>query len=305
MQAQTRGWLTLVLVTIIWGTTFALVKDATAELPASAISLGRFVVAGLILAPFAKAPRKTYLDGIWLGALMFVGYATQALGLETTSANRSAFITGLNVVMVPLFLGVAPYLGLLKGKGSKIGWRLWVAALLSIAGIALISAEGGPWTVGDSWTVLCAVSYAIYILSAARYAPRHPVLGLATVQVWTMILCCLIWVAFDIRSLGWSEVINSDCSIWPLVYLGSIATAGTIVLQTSAQRFVTATQAAVTYALEPVFGALFSWFWIQERIGPSGWLGASMVVGATLLAQLASASKQKADSKAGTSPSDR
>lgn len=302
MQAQTRGWLTLVLVTIIWGTTFALVKDATAELPASAISLGRFVVAGLLLAPFAKAPRETWIDGVWLGVLMFVGYATQALGLETTSANRSAFITGLNVVMVPLFLGLAPYLGILKDKGSKIGWRLWIAALLSITGIALISAEGGPWTVGDSWTVLCAVSYAVYILLAARYAPRHPVLGLATVQVWTMIACCLIWVAFDVRSLGWSAVINTDCSLWPIIYLGSIATAGTIVLQTFAQRFVTATQAAVTYALEPVFGAIFSWFWIQERIGPTGWLGASMVVGATLLAQLASAGEKKAGTQTDAVP---
>lgn len=285
MQAQTRGWLTLVLVTVIWGTTFAVVKDATAELPASAISLGRFLVAGVLLAPFARASRATWVAGVWLGILMFIGYATQALGLETTSANRSAFITGLNVVMVPLFLGLAAKFGQ-KGSAS-IPRNVWIAALMSVGGIALISAEGGAWTVGDNWTVLCAVSYAAYIILAAKYAPRHPVLSLATIQVWTMIACSLVWVGADLQRLGVDGVFNPEASWLPILYLGSVATAGTIVMQTSAQRFVTATQAAVTYALEPVFGALFSWFWIHERIGARGWLGAALVVGATLLAQAA------------------
>lgn len=287
MQAQTRGWLTLVLVTVIWGTTFAVVKDATDQLPASAISLGRFVVAGVLLAPFARVPKATLIDGIWLGVLMFIGYATQALGLETTSANRSAFITGLNVVMVPIVLGLLAKFGKSSDSGGIPG-RVWLAALMSVGGIGLISAEGGDWTTGDSWTVLCAVSYAVYIILAAKYTPRHPVLGLATIQVWTMIACCLVWVGFDLQSLPAQRVFNFGDSWIPLLYLGSIATAGTIVLQTSAQRFVSASQAAVTYALEPVFAAIFSWFWIQEKIGTRGWLGAALVVGATLLAQRAS-----------------
>lgn len=293
MKAQTRGWLTLVLVTVIWGTTFAVVKDATAELPASAISLGRFTVAGLLLAPFARVRKATLLDGLWLGVLMFVGYATQALGLETTSANRSAFITGLNVVMVPIALGLVAKFR--RRSSTKIPRNVWLAALMSIAGIALISAEGGDWTRGDSWTVLCAVSYAAYIILAAKYTPRHPVLGLATIQVWTMVACSLVWVGIDLQTLPMSRVFNPETSLVPLLYLGSIATAGTIVLQTFAQRFVTATQAAITYALEPVFAAIFSWLWIHERIGARGWLGAGLVVGATLLAQRSAKKKDKSD----------
>lgn len=296
MTPHLRGLLTLILVTAIWGTTFALVKDATASLSAGSIVTWRFLIAGLLVLPFLRAPRSTWRDGSWLGALMFVGYATQALGLETTTANRSAFITGTNVVLVPIFLHFvqkiqaarAPHRSGPTAKPKRLGLHIWLAALAATAGIALISAEGGPLTRGDFWTMLCAVSYAVYIIEASKRSARHHFLSLAGVQVVTMIACALVWTGVESTYLDstqlWPQGSQSS-TWWSLLYLGSVATAGTVVMQTFGQRDVDAAQAAVIYALEPVFAVVFSYLWLGESVGPRGWIGGALVVAATLISQ--------------------
>ena len=288
MPSQVRGLLTLIFVTVVWGTTFALIKDATANLDAAAITFWRFLLASFLLAPFARATPSTWKAGIGLGILMFAGYACQAIGLETTSANRSAFITGLNVVMVPVFLYI---LTCSRNGGfhqaSSTSTLLWLAAIGSTAGIALISAEGGPLQIGDIWTLGSAVAYTIYIIEMGRHAPLHPTLPLAAIQVLIMTIAAAIWSGLE-SSLVPGFRFFPDSSAWmSLLYLGSVATAGTTILQTLGQRIVAPTQAAIIYALEPVFGAIFSYLWIGEAMGTRGIFGAALVVGAMILSQYA------------------
>lgn len=270
------GWsrLLLVLTTLIWGTTFPLLKDSVSTLSATALVGGRFIVAALVLLPFCRRlNRRLVRDGVLLGAIAFVSYVTQAIGLETTSANRGAFITSLNVIIVPL-------LGLLLGQLASR--QLFVAAGLALVGIGVMSWESGAWVVGDGWVLGCAISYALLIVLVERIAPNHDPLALTAVQLTTMALMATLWAAPEWIS-SWPGLIEKFGAI---AYLGLIATAFTTWSQVVAQRRVAATEAALIYTLEPVFAAGFSFIWLGERLGLRGLLGAAIVLVAMVLSQL-------------------
>lgn len=266
----------LIAVTLIWGSTFALVKDATHSISPAVLIAWRFTVALVPLLFFLHGDRTLWRDGILLGAMAMVSYATQTIGLQYTSANRGAFITGLNVVMVPLAVAA---LG-----GRRITPAVWAAVAVALGGIALLSFEGGPINVGDAWIFACAVAYVAYIVYLERVAGQHRTLPLAAVQVLTVAVLGWLWVAPQALS-GSSIALPAD--LWGAVlYLGVIATAGTTLLQTLGQKYVSAPEAALIYALEPVAAAVFAYFWIHEVVGPRGLLGGLLVVIGMALSQL-------------------
>lgn len=115
--------LMLLVVTLVWGTTFPLLKSVAVDLNGVEISTIRFLFAAVCMIPFLlKAPRRAWADGLVLGALALASYVTQAYGLQHISSNRSAFLTSLNVLMVP-------FLGLLFG--GRLSWPVLLAALLA------------------------------------------------------------------------------------------------------------------------------------------------------------------------------
>lgn len=277
------GILLLLIVTAIWGSTFAVVKGATQSLHPSTLIAWRFAIGfvgllPLLLArgartrPTDQAPRPLWRDGLLLGLWLIAGYGTQTLALSTTSANRAAFITALSVVLVPLWQALV--------ARRRLGGALWGAAGLAVAGLALLSWEGGQMVVGDAWALACAVSYAGFILALERTARAHAALPFTLVQVG----------AVSLLALGW--LLAAGAPLWPsagswgaLIYLGLAATAVTTLLQTLGQRWVSAAEAAIIYALEPVSAAIFSYVLIGELVGPRGFVGGAMVVAATLLSQ--------------------
>ena len=124
----------LLVVTLVWGTTFPLMKSAAASLSGAEISALRFVVAMLCTTPFLpKTTRQVWRDGALLGGLALLSYVAQAYGLQFISSNRSAFLTSLNVLMVPL-LGFA--------FGRQPSRAVVGASLLACLGIGLLSWEG-------------------------------------------------------------------------------------------------------------------------------------------------------------------
>ena len=295
MPRHALGLILLIVVTAIWGSTFAVVKTATETLAPATLVAWRFTLAVLTLLPLfglglgrgkpndpqsgqdkwgqVKLGRAFWRDSLILGLWLVAGYATQTLALGVTSANRAAFLTGLNVVMVPLWLALT--------GGRKPGVRLWGAVLLAALGIALLSWEGGAPNVGDAWAFGCALSYTGYILALERAAPRWPPLAFAGSQVLAVTLLSWLWAAL------------SGAASWPppgswgvLLYLGVAATAVTTLLQTLGQRWVGATEAAVIYALEPVAASAFSFVLLGEAVGRRGLLGGALVVAAMLLSQL-------------------
>jgi drug/metabolite transporter (DMT)-like permease len=270
----------LVAVTVIWGTTFPLVKTLGETLAPPTIVSVRFLLAALVLSPWLRfADRRMVRDGIVLGSMTFVSYAAQTIGLRTVTGGRAAFVTGLNVIMVPLAL---PLLG------RRVHRLVFVAATMALTGIALLSWDTGAlrFSIGDVWMVLCAATYAAYVLLLEAFAPHHAVRPFAAVQVLVVGSCAAIWFLVDAPTRGLRTLRHADAETWiTIAFLGIVAVAITTMLQTAAQRTVRAPTAAVVYSLEPVFGAIASYLWRDERLAPLGFVGAALVVGAMILSQ--------------------
>lgn len=270
----------LLFVTVVWGATFPVLKIATAQLSGIETSALRFALAAVCMLPWAlRAARHTWKDGAILGALVLFSYVAQAYGLQFISSNRSAFLTSLNVLMVPLF-------GMLLG--NALSWRVMVAAVLACAGIGLMSWDGGAHVVADVATVVSAAAYAVYVILLSARAGRHEARHLAATQiVWMAVLGCL-WMLADAQGTDKLHTLASRVSVdifWGLAYLGLVATAGMLFLQALAQRHVSADKAALIYAMEPVFAALFAWVWLHEGLSLRAALGAAVVVFAVVFSE--------------------
>lgn len=276
----------LLFVTLVWGATFPVLKLATAHLSGVEVSALRFLIAAVCMAPFAfRVPRHTWRDGGVLGALVLVSYVVQAYGLQFISSNRSAFLTSLNVLMVPL-LGVV--------FGTRLTMAVLAAALLACAGIGLMSWEGGAHLLADAATILGALAYALYVILLSQRAGRHVPRQLAATQIVWMALLGGIWMLMDAQGTDQMQTLPArvDLSMLAgLAYLGIVATAGMLFLQAMAQRHVSADKAALVYAMEPVFAALFAWLWLAEGLTWKAAIGGAMVVFAVVLSELRTSKK--------------
>ena len=271
--------LILLLVTVVWGMTFPVLKVATGLLSGVEITTLRFCIAALCMLPFVRGISfAAWRDGFWLGALALFSMAAQAYGLQFIASNRSAFLTSLNVLMVPL-------LGLLLG--GRPGWLIFVAAALACLGIGMMSYDGEAHLWADVATLLAALAYAVYTMGMSARARLHKAVQLASAQVWCMAAMGMVWMLLDsgpARVLSLPEVINLEVLLG-LLFLGALASAATFFLQALAQTHVSAEQAAIIYAMEPVFAALFAWFYLAEVMTPMAQAGALGVIFAVVLSQ--------------------
>jgi drug/metabolite transporter (DMT)-like permease len=280
ISSPIQGVLVLVFVTMLWGSTFPLVQIAQRVLePAQLIAL-RFSVAALVFVPWLFRARGAAIwrDGALLGLFLFAAFGAQAVGITTVSPGRAAFITGLNVIFVPLML---PFLR------RRVPLVAFIGAGLAFTGIGVMSWDAGAlsFSLGDLWVLGCAITYAIYVLLLERYAVRHDALQLTAVQLFTVGLLGLIWVAPSLtRSFPFEKL---DAPLLLIItYLGVIAVSLTTWLQTIVQRVMPAFQTAVIYSLEPVFAAIFSWWWVGEGLKPQGFFGAALILLAMIVSQL-------------------
>ncbi|NMM28441.1 MAG: DMT family transporter [Glaciimonas sp.] len=277
-----RGILTLLLVTCVWGTTFPAMKDVSADLSAVWIALLRFSLAGLLLLPFLwRARRVDVLAGALLGATLFVSFMLQTEGLALTSSNRNAFITGLNVLVVPL-------LGVLAGKLPPR--HIVLAITLAMAGITALCWDSGAWSYGDTLALGGAVCYGIYVKqmeTAARKASH--LMALTAVQIITVGICAALWLLLwqmPHKSVDWVQLQQAVRQHAPnLLYLSVVATAAILSLQVWGQRHTSANEAAVTYAFEPACAAIAAYFWIGETMGWRGVIGGVLLIAGIIVSQ--------------------
>ena len=271
--------LILLLVTVVWGMTFPVLKVATGLLSGVEITTLRFCIAALCMLPFVRGISfAAWRDGFWLGALALVSMAAQAYGLQFIASNRSAFLTSLNVLMVPV-------LGLLLG--GRPSWMIFVAAALACLGIGMMSYDGEAHLWADVATLLAALAYAVYTMGMSARARLHKAVQLASAQVWCMAAMGLVWMLLDsgpARVLSLPATLNMEVLLG-LLFLGALASAATFFLQALAQTHVSAEQAAIIYAMEPVFAALFAWFYLAEVKTPMAQAGALVVIFAVVLSQ--------------------
>ncbi len=278
------GRLALLFSTLVWATSFVLVQRALAVIPVFHLLAYRFTLATLLLLPLARGARwdrRLWRDGVEIGLALFVGFALQTGSLLWTTPARTAFLTGLSVVLVPVF-------GLAVGRplraGPAVGSLLAAAALyilyLPAAGSGAAPSLG--FGKGDALALACAGAFAVYVLLVERAARRNPLAPLAIIQFGVVALLSLPALAFPRPSLR--EV--SGFPLAAILVLAVLATAAAFVCQLYAQRHLSAIEAGVILTLEPVAAAAFSVAIGAEA--PSRWLaiGGGLVVAAMLATEL-------------------
>ncbi|CAM9661658.1 unnamed protein product, partial [Discosporangium mesarthrocarpum] len=309
------AFLLLNLVTVLWGTQHAVIKLILQDdLPPGVTNLARFGLAALIFSPWTpgllrEAPRLPFspplLDKEWkggeadgggngvvasaaetwraggeLGVWMFLGFAFQAVGLGFTTASRSAFLLYLNVKLVP-FLSFALF-------GRSLSVRTWTSAVIAFLGTAMLSYDGSPPNIGDAWSVAAAVTSAMFILRLEKYSVRCDASKLNSANLWVTAGLCGVWAGLEVLS-GEVNPRSALETLWeqvPLItYLAVVTTALTNWLQALGQRSVPAEQAAIIYAMDPVYAAGFAYVLLGEKLGALGLVGAAVIAGAAFLSQ--------------------
>ncbi|MEH1948731.1 MAG: DMT family transporter [Nostoc sp.] len=268
-----KGIILLIFVNIIGSTTFPLTKDIVGSLSPSALIATRFVIAAAVFSLNLRNLNKLLLrDGIVLGLLLFFFLAIETIALKTIPANRAAFIGSLNALIVPL-------LGWLSGQ--RVPLKTFLAAGVAVIGIGVMFWEGGELGIGDLLMFVDAFVYAAYILFLERVASRHPTLTLTSVQLLFIATLGLLWSNTQI--INQFEVIRQHWGA--ILYLGLLATAAVIWLQTLAQQWVSSDEAALLFTLEPLFATIFSFWLLGEHLGIRGLIGAILVLVALIVSQ--------------------
>lgn len=273
----------LVAVTAIWGASFVVVQDAVKLADPFTFLALRFTVGAAVLSVRdwrALGDRRLLVTGAGLGALLFVGFITQTAGLQYTTPSRSGFLTGLSVLLVP-FVGLV-----LFRKWPSPPVLLGVA--LAVSGLWLltggISGSGGATAKGDLLTIACAVVFAFYIVLLEPAARVHRSTPLVAAQLWVVTLLALLALPFVPRHLAASPALW-----WAVVYTGVLSTAVCLLAQTWAQARTSAVRAALIFALEPVFAAVWSVALGRERLGGRELAGGTLIVLGIVAAELGGA----------------
>jgi drug/metabolite transporter (DMT)-like permease len=279
-RRRTVADLALFGVTVIWGSTFVLVKNAVTNYPVFAFLFIRFLLAAAVLLPLAWAGRKGFRQrDLWAGALvgvfLFAGYALQTLGLTQTTAARAGFITGLCVVLVPVLAA------LIWRKMPP--WQAWAGTALATAGLALLSLSSDlTMGRGDLLVLGAALALALHITSIGLLSPGSDPRLLTFLQIVMVALLSGLWV---VRDGGLPPV---PPGVWAAtIFTAVAATALARSVQTAAQRQTTPTRAALIFSAEPAFSALFSVLFAGEQLSARGWLGCAIILAGVVLGALA------------------
>lgn len=263
----------------VWGATFPIVKDSLSGVSAIALVGYRFLIAGSILgvALWIKKVRvlPVLRQGIGLGAILWLLYISQTIGLNFTSAANSGFITGLFVVFVPLFS-----LFLFRSPPS---WIRWIAVGVAIAGLWLLTGRLQTFNRGDGLTLIAAATYALHILFADKWVQGEAdPYALSFVQFMTVALLSLVTVPL----FGDSFAVGSNRIAVVILALALFPTLSAFVIQLVAQKTTSPVKVALIFTMEPVFAALFSWTLGNERPVALQVVGGVLIVAAMVMAEI-------------------
>jgi drug/metabolite transporter (DMT)-like permease len=282
-----RADLGLAFCTILWGSTFVVVKNSLDHSSVFLFLALRFTLAGILMALwrpriFYSVEREEIFAGLRLGFFMFAGYAFQTTGLQYTSASNSGFVTGSSVVLVPILFGIF--------WGHRL--TAWVYAGALAAGFGLyyltIPVEGvAHLNKGDVLTFVAAASYAVHIILVSEYTKQHSASALSVLQV---IACAgMAWIMTGIAAaIRWQPVrfIPSWSLLLGISICAVFATAVAFSIQLWAQQYTSPGHAAILFTLEPVFAVLTSYLFLGERLAMRAIFGAAFVLAGILIAEL-------------------
>ena len=294
-----RAYLLMTFVVAVWGSTFVLIKGALSDSTPAAFNLIRMTLAFALLAiayhRYWHTLRRTHiLSGAVVGLCLAIGYQFQTIGLVRTTPSKSAFITGLVVVLVPLF-SIAPSL---RPPGARAPrWNAFLGATLAFIGILFLTAPptaGSPANltallpdlssinIGDLLTFGCSVGFAFHCIALGHVSPRIPFQPLAILQVGF----CTLFMAISLPVIEQPHIHFTPRLVAALVIAAALATAAAFSIQSWAQSILPSTHTALILTLEPVFAWITSFLFTGERLGLRPASGAILILAGIALTEL-------------------
>ena len=269
----------LILVTIVWGSTFLLVKDTVASVNEYLIVFIRSVLAFIAMFIFQLFQdrkrllnKKAFIYGSILGIFLAISYASQTIGLKYTSTGHSAFITSAAVIVVPFILYF-----LYKSKIYRIDY---ITVIIVSLGLFLLTYDFETTiNKGDLITIITAVAYAFNVVLAGRYVKKSDTLSIITYQFFAASVVSLIaWLFTDNLSIQISMKAGLS-----LLYLGLIGTLFCYFITVWVQKYVSSLKVVIIFSLEPVFAAIFGYFIIQEILSFKELIGALLILAGVII----------------------
>ncbi|KAE8648208.1 uncharacterized protein LOC101219169 isoform X1 [Cucumis sativus] len=298
---KVRSIILLNVVTIVYASSIPVVKEVEELVDPATFNVVRFAMTAI---PFVPLVLDKWDDveirdaGIELGFWVSLGYLMQAFGLITSDAGRASFISMLTVLVVPLLDGLL---------GAIVPARTWFGALMSVVGVAMLESSGSPPCVGDLLNFMSAIFFGVHMLRTehiSRRIDKDKFLPLLAYEVCVVSILSILWY-FIWRWINGTETISESWN-WktyldwvfmfpwvPALYTGLLSTGFCLWLEMAAMCDVSATETAIIYSLEPVWGGSFAWILLGERWGLTGWIGAALVLGGSLTVQILASSSTK------------
>ncbi len=303
MSEKLRAHLLLLGVVAVWGSTFVLVKDALSDISPLLFNLLRMALATICLVVvyrrhLRRVTRQALAGGAIAGFFLAVGYQFQTAGLALTTPSKSAFLTGLTVIIVPL-LSVVPALH--PPGSARPRWNAYVGALVALVGITLMTAPGllspglffhgaasaGSGTaiginLGDLLTLICALSFAFHLLSLAHLARRIPFEQLALLQI----AFCTLVMAVSSPLLEQPRFHFTPRLVVALLVASVLATAAAFTIQSWAQQHLAATHTALILSAEPLFAWITSLLVLHQGLNGRQAFGGLLILAGIALTEL-------------------
>lgn len=295
-----RAYLLMTFVVAVWGSTFVLIKGALSDATPAAFNLIRMTLAFALLAiayhRYWHTLRRTHiLSGAVVGLCLAAGYQFQTIGLVRTTPSRSAFITGLVVVLVPLF-SIVP---VLRPPGARPPrWNAFLGAAIAFLGILLLTAppavtgshsnfaalvpDLSSINMGDILTFGCSIGFAFHCIALGHVSPRIPFQPLAILQVGF----CAVFMAVSLPFIEHPHIHITARLITALIIAAALATAAAFSIQSWAQSILPSTHTALLLTLEPVFAWITSYLITGERLGLVPAVGAMLILSGIALTEL-------------------
>ena len=289
------GEIALLFNTLIWGGTFALIKNAFTDI-SPLLFLGlRFSIAALIFLPFVfaslkKTNKQTLIAGSVLGFFYFTGFTAQSLGLNLTTATKSGFITGTFVIFIPI-------LQLIIEK-RKPKWFNVLSVFFVLIGLIMLSSKGdnvidfirqlgSDFNTGDLLTLICAVLFAFQVVYVDVFTKKYDYLPMVFVQLLiTGLGGFILSYVFSISSLETVRLSINSTVITAVIYTAVFASILATVIQLKYQKTVTPTKAGIIFSIEPIFAAVFAYFLLSEKISNFGLVGCVLIFIGVVVSEL-------------------
>ena len=275
---QIKANVILLLTAFIWGFTFVAQRASMLHVGPYLFNALRFMLGTLSLIPvyfflknrmtrFKQTPlRSTLVSGLIVGISIFAGSSFQQVGLVTTTAGKSGFITGLYVIIVPI-------IGILFGSYS--GLNTWIGALLSAVGLYfLCMTESLTISWGDTLTLLCAVCFAIHVILISIFSKKNDPILLSMIQFGVCAILSLT-VAMCVETIQIDGILNAGPAI---CFCGLFSVGVGYTLQVIGQLNANPTHAAIILCLEGVFAAICGWLFLDEQMTSRSILGAGLML---------------------------